>query len=274
MLLISFLMPNMHQQKCKEISLHVQPYATMSLSAVQINYIEHILLSLVINCMVPVENSLCKISIGLTLSLNFTRFLITSRNPFCVIISVFPIRCADICRCYCLPDGRVNVLNCSRVPTSGNIVLKSLMIPNETTWLVADSNNIGHSCWKSNDDLPGVVHLDLHDSNIMSVCDDFLSKLAKANKITYLNLINNAIVHPSKIFQNMSSLQEVYLAGNPIDCNCDMIWFAKWVNYTTTCTGGRVVKDYQDIKCSGGEWDGKAVYKVDEKMMGCIPFPV
>ena len=63
------------------------------------------------------------------------------------------------------------------------------------------------------------------------------------------------------------------MVGNPIDCNCDMNWFSKWINSTTTPSGIRLVKDFRDVTCFGGERDGVPVYKLHEEMMGCLPLP-
>ena len=118
-----------------------------------------------------------------------------------------------------------------------------------------------------------MVHIDLNNSYITSICDDLFLKLGEAGNITYLNLAKNSIALPSKTLQNIKSLQEVYLAGNPIECNCDMIWFSKLVNSTTTAASMRIVKDYQDINCFGGEWNGIPVYQLDEKSDGMCTFP-
>ena len=120
--------------------------------------------------------------------------------------------------------------------------------------------------------MENIVHIDIQKSNIISICDECFSNLATEGDITYLNLAHNNIRTFSETLQTVHSLEEVYLAGNPINCNCDMIWFAEWINATTP-SGVRIVKDYQDIKCSGGEWDDVLVYQVDGTKMGCLPFP-
>ena len=50
-------------------------------------------------------------------------------------------------------------------------------------------------------------------------------------KAKFLNLVNNKLKTLPKTL-NGTSFSQVYLAGNPIDCNCHMLWFAYWLNTT------------------------------------------
>ena len=179
-----------------------------------------------------------------------------------------PVNCSSGCQCHYFRQRRANVLNCS---SRGIANLNYLEIPEGTTWLIADSNEIDYLCPKSS--VKNLAHISIQTSHINSICEDFFSKLVNEKTLTSLNLAHNNISRFSKYIQNINSLQEVYLAGNPIDCNCDMMWFAQWLNSTATPSGVRIVKDYKGIKCFGGEWDGVTVSDLDERAMGCIPFP-
>ena len=87
---------------------------------------------------------------------------------------------------------------------------------------------------------------------------------------TYLNLANNALnTFPHSL--NGTKIPEVYLEGNPIDCNCDMLWFDDWLNTTDPQSKSRIVKDYERVLCAGGKWNGTQVYKLNPVEMGCIP---
>ena len=105
-------------------------------------------------------------------------------------------------------------------------------------------------------------HMNFANSSISSIGPNFFSNLATVGKVRYLNLADNKLKSFSKDIQQ-SNLSEIYLSGNPIDCNCDMFWFAKWLNTT-------VVKDFEDIRCVGGEWNGALVYRLTQEQMGCI----
>ena len=88
-------------------------------------------------------------------------------------------------------------------------------------------------------------------------------------KTSFLNLADNDLKTFPKTL-NRTAFSEVYLAGNPIDCNCDMLWFVDWLN-STDKSGSRIVKDYKRVLCAGGEWNGTQVYNLSPVRMGCFP---
>ena len=126
--------------------------------------------------------------------------------------SVYPVNCSDGCHCYYFHQRQANVLNCSKSDTTN---FNYLEIPPATTWLIAASNDISKLCFNSS--LENIVHIDIQKSNIISICDECFSKLATEGNITYLNLAQNNITMFSETLQTVHSLEEVYLAGNPID---------------------------------------------------------
>ena len=74
-------------------------------------------------------------------------------------------------------------------------------------------------------------------------------------KVKFSNLANNDLkAFPKNL--NGTSFTKVYLAGNLIDCNCNMLWFAHWLNTTEPQSENRIVKDYKHVLCvcvGGGE---------------------
>ena len=139
--------------------------------------------------------------------------------------------------------------------------LSDILVPNETSWLIAQNNKIDHLQFSPN--LNQMEHINLANSSISSIGPNFFSNLATLGKVRYLNFADNKLKHFDRDMQE-SGLSEIYLSGNPIDCNCDMFWFVKWLNTS-------VVKDSQDIRCVGGEWDGAWVYELTQEQMGCLP---
>ena len=146
--------------------------------------------------------------------------------------------------------------------------LAELWIPNETMWLVAKSNSIPYLQWSEN--LEDIQHLDLQNSSVLNIVDEFFSKITAIKKTSFLNLANNDLkVFPKTL--NGTNISQVYLAGNPIDCNCDMLWFAEFLNTTDPQSGSRVVIDYEKVLCADGKWNGTQVYKLNAAQMGCYP---
>ena len=157
------------------------------------------------------------------------------------------------------------MLNCSQT----NITrLTELVIPNETMWLVARSNDVPLLDWSKN--LSHIQHFDLQNSSVQYITDNFFSKIQTVKKVKFLNLVNNKLKYFPKTL-NGTDFSQVYLAGNPIDCNCDMLWFAHWLNTTEPQSQNRIVKDYRQVVCAGGRWDGTQVYILSPVRMECFP---
>ena len=158
-----------------------------------------------------------------------------------------------------------NVLNCSHTNVTS---LTHLPIPNETMWLIAKYNDISYLQWSENLDM--IQHFDLQHSGVRHISDNFFSKIKSMNKTKFLNLVNNDLkVFPKTLGE--TNFTQVYLAGNPIDCNCQMLWFANWLNTTDPHSENRIVKDYDQVLCAGGKWNGTQVYKLSAEQMGCLP---
>ena len=179
-----------------------------------------------------------------------------------LFITALPISCSANCSCYRKFEQAASVFDCSNSELTS---LSDILVPNETSWLVAKNSNIKHLQWsdESSENLHQIKHINFANSSIYSIDPNFFSKLTTLGKVRYLNLAGNKLKSFSQDIQQ-SGLSEIYLSGNPIECNCDMFWFAKWLNTT-------VVKDSQDVRCDGGEWDGTQVYRLTLDQMGCLP---
>ena len=144
--------------------------------------------------------------------------------------------------------------------------LSDLLVPNETSWLIAKDSKIKHLQWsdESSENLHQMEHINFANSSIYSIGPNFFSKLATLGKVRYLNLADNKLKSFNQDIQKGNLSDKMYLSGNPIECNCDMFWFAKWLNTT-------IVIDSQDVRCAGGDWDGTQVYRLTQEQMGCLP---
>ena len=180
-------------------------------------------------------------------------------------ISALPLQCLNNCWCHYSFAEEANVFDCSNANITS---LTELQIPNETMWLVAKYNDIPYLQWSENID--AIQHLDLQNSGVDNIADEFFSKITANEKTSFLNLANNYLKSFPKTL-NGTHFSQVYLAGNPIDCTCDMLWFADWLNRTSHQSPNRIVKDYDRVLCAGGKWDGTQVYKLNAEQMGCYP---
>ena len=116
-------------------------------------------------------------------------------------------------------------------------------------WLVAKSNHI--PLLQRSESLKDIKHFDFQNSSVQYITEDFFSEIRTAKKFSFLNLANNDLkTFPKSL--NGTNFSEVYLAGNPIDCNCDMLWFAEFLNRTNPQSGDRIVKDYEKVLCTAG----------------------
>ncbi len=93
------------------------------------------------------------------------------------------------------------------------------------------------------------------------------------NGATTINLRYNQLQHLSLEWKNVksNSLNSLLLAGNPIECGCEMLWMANWLENATSSKGKRLVPDYKDVICTSGAEMGKPVYKINPVRMGCYP---
>ena len=146
--------------------------------------------------------------------------------------------------------------------------LTQLPIPNETMWLIAKFNHIPYLQWSES--LSTIQHFELQNSSIHQIAYDFFSRIKSTKTATYLNLANNDLASFPKSL-NSTHFSQVYLAGNPVECNCDMLWFAEFLNVTNHKGGTRIVKDYDDVVCEGGKWNRDQVYTLRAVTMGCYP---
>ncbi len=65
-------------------------------------------------------------------------------------------------------------------------------------------------------------------------------------------------------------VDQIYMAGNPFQCNCEMTWMIEWLRASNSTTKG-VVVDLKNVKCHSGPLIGKAIYTLKEVDMGCFP---
>lgn len=88
---------------------------------------------------------------------------------------------------------------------------------------------------------------------------------------TVPNFTNTLIATNNKIqklpqTQTQKKFDEIYLSGNPFDCNCQMTWMITWLNNQSG-----IVKDYRQIKCGNGRFKDIPVHVLTDVALGCFP---
>ena len=168
-----------------------------------------------------------------------------------------PVPCLNDCRCYHRQDFRVNVYDCSR----GQGFPRS--IPNNTNWLLCSNSGI-QSLPDNISHVENITKIDISNNDMYTISEYTFSAF---NNLTTLDISNNTFTSLPKELQNLDKLKAVYIAGNPIVCNCDMLWVISWMNKVLP-DGTNIVRDYEEVKCSNIK---KVIYKLTAVEMGCFP---
>ncbi len=192
------------------------------------------------------------------------------RIPHMYVISVKPVLCGDSCLCQYNMIHRTNMFNCS----GPQHVTLPQTVPEFTNWITITDAHIGELCGSYNyltNPASTVTHLNLQSSNIESICPKTLDGILKYSNIKSLNLAKNNLTQIPHTFNKLArNLKRLWIGGNPINCECDMLWLASWFN-NTIVSDQRLVQDYQDVICTGGKLDGTPVYRLSSVAMGCYP---
>ncbi len=189
----------------------------------------------------------------------------------CILVQ--GVSCGSDCRCHYNISQRVNIFTCSgtkytELPGA---------IPDFTNWMDIEHHGITRLCGKY-DYLKrpsNITHLDLYSGQTDFICDDILNEIFYCSEVKLLNLAKNKLrIIPTKFNETgwklSDNIKKILLGGNPVQCDCDMLWLISWLN-NTRVSGQRLVQDYQDVICTGGQWDGIPVYRLDKVKMGCYP---
>ena len=165
--------------------------------------------------------------------------------------------CLNHCHCYHRQDFTVNVCDCSR----GHRFPRS--VPNNTNWLLCSNSGI-QSLPDNISHAENITKIDTSNNEIYTIPDYTFSTF---NKLKTLDISNNNFTSLPKELEHLDKLKAVYIAGNSIVCNCDMLWLISWINKFLP-DGTRIVRDYEEVKCSK---TNKLIYKLTAVEMGCFP---
>ncbi len=207
---------------------------------------------------------------------------------FCV--SVYPLLCLGGCDCYYSVAKETNTINCS---FSSMTKLPNQVLP-RAEQLIMNGNNL-HNLHITNKNLLELKLLDLENTSLRSI-DEASFNDCLQNNIS-LKLSNNNLQHVPPITAAGAFKANIWLSGNPFECNCDMMWMRDWLQNASN------VMDKEQIKCGPGRYQGepnaangfqllfesrnahlqskrclvfspgKTIYNLNQKSMGCLTFP-
>ena len=96
--------------------------------------------------------------------------------------------------------------------------------------------------------------------------------MSENTNLKWLDLSDNKLKRLPPEVQELTSLEKIWLHGNPIHRDCDMTWMIDWINkFTTGIYRKHVVRDYAQLKCHSGKMRGKPIYQLNQVDMGCYP---
>ena len=120
-------------------------------------------------------------------------------------------------------------------------------ILSNTEWLLLSGNNLGVI-----DTVPSylnnIVHLDLSSSNVEEISHNIIK--AVINNVQYLDISYNKLKKLPSNIVSVSNLTDLWISGNPFDCNCDMMWMRDWL------LEAEKIKDKENVTCALGKLKG------------------
>ena len=182
--------------------------------------------------------------------------------------------CGQDCKCNYNITQRANIFTCS----GPNYTALSETVPEFTNWIEFENTKITGLCGSYaylKKPMSNITNLNLFAGQIEFLCDETIEEILYNSNIKSINLAKNNLKRIPKQFNETTSwkrhnLEKLWLGGNPVQCDCDMLWLISWLN-NTRVSGNRLVQDYQDVICKGGNVDGIPVYKLTRVQMGCYP---
>ena len=160
--------------------------------------------------------------------------------------------------CYYKQDEG-NVFNCSG--TNRSSLPRDQLLLRTTNILDCSRNNITHLKDKRKY-MQHLFALNLSSSNL----NDIDGNVWKNSHLKTLDLRGNNLTTLPMSITELTSLQKIWLDGNPFHCDCDIFTLRDWME-NFNHSGTRVVQDYGSISCA----DNKRIHSLDPWAMGCFP---
>ncbi len=183
-------------------------------------------------------------------------------------ISVRGVVCSDHCLCHYDQQTKRNIMAC----VNNTLSALPATVPKFTDWIIMRNLKMSNFCTNYPYLEETISYLTIESSSVAHICDNVLKSLWHSKTMKEISFRKNKLTVLSLKWKTQSSdVERLWLGGNPIACDCDMLWMMNWLQNSTGATGHRLVRDYEDVICASGPQAGTPVYKLNRVKMGCYP---
>ena len=181
----------------------------------------------------------------------------------CGFVDPYPEACDRECHCYFEVEQKVFVANCF----GSGLTEIPLSLPDYIDWLIISSNKISNmsNITLNAKFLPHISALDLKQNGLRIIPRDFLDIFVLSSNLVSLDISNNNLTNLPKLLKNISSINEMWISGNPFKCECDNMWMKKWI-----LNNSNVIKDYKTAYCQTGSGKKTDIIHMSEIDLGCV----
>ncbi len=146
-------------------------------------------------------------------------------------------------------------------------------VPEDTNILVLENSYLNNLC-NSPDYLNKIREMMLQQSNVSLICKNFVRGVNVSQTLKVINLAKNKIQKVPKSLPYLFSLEQLWLGGNPVHCDCDMAWMKHWLNNLNSTLTARIIMDKEKMRCKSGNWIGQQISQLTTTEFvdkGCFP---
>ncbi len=111
----------------------------------------------------------------------------------------------------------------------------------------------------------------LMNTKVKYISQNAIAAMKPIQSLRKINMSNNLIERVSNQIQYLKQVEEIWLGGNPIKCESEMIWMIPWLNTVHNITRKLIVKDFDEVKCSNGRFRGLPIHLLTVIKQGCYP---
>ncbi len=162
------------------------------------------------------------------------------------LVPVFPLSCLDGCFCHYSIEDEVNTFDCRNNTMTQ---LPDQLLPRTENLIMTGNHLTKFSFMTDRSDLYHLKTLNL-ENNLISTVDEVSLKVLLLSGVS-VKLTGNKLKEIPPVLANTSLTADIWLAGNPYECNCDMMQMKDWLQNASH------VIDKHEIKCGSGHYQGE-----------------